>query len=180
MTTATQDISSKKTFTPESGAISGLLVEMQVCKGEVRNIRVETVRGTFQARLSKSLRIPMGRELELHMPVRLWLRVKGRKVRADLIIPLEPKKVVCTAPEACIWVCTSKSCCRKGGDQLLKSLQEAAQHQPPETRLQIKQCGCLGACKKGPTLKVKGDRKLHQVAPRSAPEWLAAVLQSRN
>jgi len=168
------EITSKKRFLPESGPLTGLIVALQRGKDGLRSVTVESVRGTFEARLSKDIREGLAAELDEGMAVRLWLRVKGSKVKALLIIPLEAKQVVYTGSRAaCIWVCTSKSCCRKGGSDLYKSLRHAAQDQP---EVQVKQCGCLGACKKGPSLKIRGDRKVHQVSPGAAPDWLNAAL----
>ena len=175
------EITSKKKFFPPSGPISGLLLSLnQSPKGSLRSLTVETVWGTFEAKLSKELRKPSQAELEPGMAVRLWLRVKGPKIRILMVVPLEARQVIYTGPrEACIWVCTSKSCCRKGGSELLKSLQNAAENHS-QAKLQVKKCGCLGACKKGPSLKVRGDKKVHQVSPCSASQWLAAILKSRN
>ena len=168
------EITSKKRFQPESGPLTGLIMGMQHGKSGLRSVTIESVRGTFEARLPKDCSEGLAAELELGMAVRLWLRVKGSKIKALLIVPLEAKQVVYTGSRAaCIWVCTSKACCRKGGSELLKSLRSAAQDQP---EVQVKQCGCLGACKKGPSLKMRGDRKIHQVSPGAAPDWLNAAL----
>ncbi|MBS2038082.1 (2Fe-2S) ferredoxin domain-containing protein [bacterium] len=170
----TPEITSKKRFQPESGPITGLIAAFHNGKNGLRSLTVETVRGTFEARLDKELREALTAELEVGMAVRCWLRVKGSKVKAQLVLPLEAKQVVYTgARSACIWVCTSKSCCRKGGTELLKSLRKAAQENPD---IQVKQSDCLGACKKGPTLKMRGDKKVYQVTPGAAPEWLNAAL----
>lgn len=170
----TQEITSKKRYLPESGPISGLITGLDRSKGGLRSLTVETVRGTFEARLAKDIREGLSAELDEGMAVRLWLRVKGSKIKAQLVVPLEAKQVVYTGSrEACIWVCTSKSCCRKGGDELLKSLKKAAEENPD---VQVKQCGCLGACKKGPSLKMRGDKKVYQVTPGAAPDWLSAAL----
>lgn len=168
------EITSKKRFQPESGPLTGLIVALHHGKGGLRSVTVESVRGTFEATLSKDVREGLAAELDEGMGVRLWLRVKGSKIKALLIIPFEAKQVVYTGSRAaCIWVCTSKACCRKGGTDLLKSLRQAALDQP---EVQVKQCGCLGACKKGPSLKIRGDRKVHQVSPGAAPDWLNAAL----
>lgn len=173
-------VTSKGDYIPPSGPISGLLTSLQESKGILRSLTVETMWGSFQAKLAKHLRQPLAAELTQGMAVRLWLRVKGSKIRALLVVPLEARQVLYTGPrEACIWVCTSKSCCRKGGSELLKTLQQAAQSQS-DARLEVKKCGCLGACKKGPSLKVRGDKKVHQVSPCSASQWLATVLRSPN
>ncbi len=170
----TPEITSKKRFQPESGPLTGLVTALQRGKSGLRSLTVETVRGTFEARLAKDIREGLSAELEEGMAVRLWLQVKGSKVKAQLVVPLEAKQVVYTGSrEACIWVCTSKSCCRKGGTELLKSLRKAAEENPD---VQVKQCGCLGACKKGPTLKMRGDKKVYQVPPVNAPDWLSAAL----
>lgn len=175
------EVTSKKRFLPESGPISGLLTALHESKGALRSLTVETVFGTFEARLPKELRQPLQAELEVGMAVRLWLKVKGGKIKAALVVPLEARQVIYTGPrEACIWVCTSKSCCRRGGSELYKALQEVARAET-ETRLEIKKCDCLGSCKKGPSLKVRGDKKVHQVEPCSARQWVArTVLKSRN
>ena len=168
------EITSKKRFQPGSGPITGLITALQRSKSGLRSVTVESVSGTFEARLSKDIREGLAAELDEGMAVRLWLRVKGGKIKALLIVPLEAKQVVYTGSRAaCIWVCTSKACCRKGGSDLYKSLRSAAQEQP---EVQVKECGCLGACKKGPSLKIRGDRKVHQVAPGAAPDWLSAAL----
>jgi (2Fe-2S) ferredoxin len=174
------EATSKKSFLPPSGPISGILSSFRESKGVLRSLLVETLWGSFEAKLSKDMRQPLHAELVQGMAIRLWLRVKGSKVRALLVVPLEARQVVYTgAREACIWVCTSKSCCRRGGSELLKTLQEAAQTQL-EARLEVKKCGCLGTCKKGPSLKVRGDKKVHQVSPCSAPQWLETIIRSRN
>jgi (2Fe-2S) ferredoxin len=169
-----QEITSKKRFQPESGPQTGLITALQRGKGGLRSLTVETVRGTFEARVARDIREGLSAELDEGMAVRLWLRVKGSKIKAQLVVPLDAKQVVYTGSrEACIWVCTSKSCCRKGGTELLKSLRQAAMENPD---VQVKQCGCLGACKKGPSLKMRGDKKVYQVAPGTAPDWLSAAL----
>jgi (2Fe-2S) ferredoxin len=168
------EVTSKKRFQPESGPITGLIIALHSGKKGLQSIVVETVRGTFEARLSKDIRQGLAAELEEGMAVRCWLRVKGSKVKAQLVVPLQARQVVYTGSRAaCIWVCTSKSCCRKGGSELLKSLRKAAQDNPD---VQVKQCDCLGACKKGPSLKMRGDKKVYQVSPGSAPDWLSAAL----
>lgn len=147
-------------------------------------LTVETVRGTFRAKVAKGLRAALGAELSVGMAVRLWVRVKSDKVLVELVIPLQAKQQIdqaapCGASrEACIWVCTSKSCCRRGGSELLTNLQNAVEQQD-QARIQIKKCGCLGSCKKGPSLKIRGDKKIHQVTPCGVPQLLERVL-SRN
>lgn len=172
-------VRSKQKFVPDSGPQVGLLIAIESNrKGEPRVLEVETVAGTFQASVAKKLRAPLSLELETGMAVRLWLRNKGGRLRVELAVPLEAKKMIhipgCSQKEACIWVCTSKSCCRRGSSEVLEALQEAVLHQQAEIR--VKKCGCLGTCKRGPSLKVRGDRKVHQVSPRSAEEFLQRVL----
>lgn len=170
----TQEITSKKSFQPESGPITGLIQTLHQGKNGLSSLTVETVRGTFEARIGKDIREALTAELEVGMAVRCWLRVKGTKVKALLVLPLEARQVVYTgARSACIWVCTSKSCSRKGGAELLKALRKVAGENPD---IQVKQSDCLGACKKGPTLKMRGDKKVYQVKPGAAPEWLNAAL----
>lgn len=178
-------VTSKKPFTPPTGPITGLVVSwIQDKQGAPKVLRIETVRGSFQAKLAKPLRSPLSHELTRDMPVRLWLRVKGQNIRAEMVVPLEAKQVIegpCNnAPsQACIWVCTSKSCCKKGGSELLQKLKEVASEQP-NCQLEVKKCGCLGTCKKGPSLKIKGDRKVHQVTPCAVPQWINKVISSPN
>ncbi|MFN8606904.1 MAG: (2Fe-2S) ferredoxin domain-containing protein [Vulcanimicrobiota bacterium] len=170
----TPEITSRKRIQPESGPITGLITALHLGKNGLRSFTLETVRGTFEARPEKDIRQALAAELDQGMAVRCWLRVKGGKVKAQLVVPLEPKQVVYTASRAaCVWVCTSKSCLRKGGTELLKSLRMAAQENP---EVQVKQSDCLGACKKGPSLKMRGDKKVYQVSPGAAPDWLNAAL----
>lgn len=173
-------LTSKKRITPESGVISGLLVSWKTNKElEPVTLTIETVGGTFEGKVPRTQRSALKAELELGKPVRVWLRSRPGKVKIQLCLPLEPKQVLVTGPEeACIWVCTSKSCGRKGGQELLASLREAAQ--TCETRLEIRKSDCLGACKRGPTLKVRGHKKIHQVEPKTVPQWLETVLRSTN
>lgn len=177
------DLTSKKPFVPSSGPITGLLTGMDTNKDRhPKVLTVETVRGTLRAKVVKGLRPALRAELSVGMAVRLWLRVKGDKVQAELVIPLQAKQAIEAPPcgasrEACIWVCTSKSCCRRGGSQLLEKLQQAVEEQD-QARIQIKKCGCLGSCKKGPSLKIRGDKKIHQVTPCAVPELLERVLST--
>lgn len=182
MPTLKTDLTSKKRFVPEAGPVSGLLVGMDTNKeGHPKVLTVETVRGTFKARVAKSLRAPLGSELELRMALRLWLKVKGDKIMAQLVVPLRARQVVegaCReARQACIWVCTSKSCCRRGGSEVLERLRDAIAPED-QARIQIKKCGCLGTCKKGPSLKIRGDKKIHQVDPCGVPQLLERVLHN--
>lgn len=177
--TQLSNLTSKKPMSPQSGPMHGLIVDWCLDKkGQPKQLQIETVAGTFQARVVKSQRPCLAGELWLQAPVRLWLQVKGSRVTAEYVVPLEPRQQVETgcseqARQACIWVCGSKSCCRKGGSELLDKLKAAADGQP---QLKVKKCDCLGTCKKGPSLKVKGDRKIHQVNPNRLSEWLERVL----
>lgn len=182
MPTLRNDLTSKKRFVPESGPISGLLVAMETNKEQhPKLLTVETVRGTFKAKVSKALRAPLALELGLKMPVRLWLKVKGDKITAELVVPLEARQVVDTScresRQTCIWVCTSKSCCRRGGSEVLEKLQQSIPAED-QARIQIKKCGCLGTCKKGPSLKIRGEKKIQQVSPCAVPQLLERVLRS--
>ena len=187
-----RELSSKKNILPEDGPVSGLVVAWSKDKhGHPKTLRIETVRGTFQAKLNKELRQPLSAELSPGMAVRLWVKVKSQTVKALLVVPLEAKQVLKAGvppgasgaaavgkPQACIWVCTSKSCCRKGGSELLESVKLAAES--CEAQIEVKKCGCLGTCKKGPSLKIRGDKKVHQVSPCAVPQWLNKALATRN
>ena len=175
----TEALTSKKKIQPGDGPQVGLLVNIERNRSaEPKRLTVETVTGTLEAVVSKKLRAPLALELEVGMAVRIWVRCKGGRLRAELVVPLEAKQMIrmpgCAQKEACIWVCTSKSCGRKGSSEVLEALQEAVQQQDAEIR--VKKCGCLGTCKKGPSLKVRGDRKVHQISPRSVDQFLQQVL----
>lgn len=170
------DITSKRPFIPGPGPITGLIVELQRVKNELRGITLETVRGTFTMSLNRSLREALSAELNAGMAVRCWLIIKGNKVKAQLVVPLKARPIVYTQPGSCsIWVCSSKSCCRKGGDQLFKCLLQATEN---NSLVKVRQCACLGACKKGPSLKISGEKRIHQVLPKNASDWLSTKLTS--
>jgi NADH:ubiquinone oxidoreductase subunit E len=173
-------VTSKRPFLPPAGPISGLLLDMQRDKQDrPKALMVETVWGTFRAQLPKGLRTGLNQELELGQAIRLWLSHKGHKIVADLVVPHQAKALVYSGPrEACIWVCTSKSCCKRGSDEVWQALQEAARKSTH--KLEIKKCDCLGTCKKGPSLKVKGHKRVYQVDPQATHQWLNGLLQTRN
>ena len=177
-------LTSKKPFCPPDGPITGLVARMGTSKsGLPKTLTVETVGGTFEVKLEKSQRAPLAAEISTGTPVRVWVRNEGRSLRADYVAPLEarpnlevPIRCSTATREACIWVCTSKSCCRKGGAELLERVQEEA-CKVDGARLRVRECGCLGTCKKGPSLKVRGEKKIHQVAPGGVPALIARVVR---
>lgn len=118
-------------------------------QGRWKGLWLETQRGIVKVRLPKSLRVLAELELEPGKPLRIWLDPKDRATAAALI-PLQAKLVISGGcKKTCVAVCSSKSCCRKGGKEIYRTLQ-----QQPD--IEVKKCGCLKSCKSGPMVKIDG------------------------
>jgi len=82
-----------------------------------------------------------------------------------------PKSVV-----AKVFVCTKKDCCKKGSENVLAALSEAA---TPD--IQVRSCGCLGKCSKGPAVRVVAGkdsvnkRLFTKVSSKSPSQFLDTV-----
>mmetsp|Transcript_20526 Transcript_20526/g.35274 ORF Transcript_20526/g.35274 Transcript_20526/m.35274 type:complete len:290 (-) Transcript_20526:885-1754(-) len=92
-----------------------------------------------------------------------------------------PARLPSSAPSskavvAKLFVCTEKDCCKKGAQNLLAALSEAA---TPD--IQVRGCGCLGKCSKAPVVRVVAGKDSAQkrlftkVSSKSVSEFLATV-----
>lgn len=73
-----------------------------------------------------------------------------------------------------IYVCTQgKKCPKRGSKKVLKQLQDEVANQA--SSLEVKGCGCLGMCKKGPSLIVTPDKvRYGRVKPEDSYEIVKA------
>jgi len=73
-----------------------------------------------------------------------------------------------------IYVCTQgKKCPKRGSKKVLEKLQAEIASQ--SSSLEVKGCGCLGTCKKGPSLIVTPDKTRYgRVKPEDAAEIVKA------
>ena len=73
-----------------------------------------------------------------------------------------------------IYVCTQgKKCPKRGSKKVLAQLQSEVAAQA--SSLEVKGCGCLGTCKKGPSLIVSPDKvRYGRVKPEDAAELVKA------
>lgn len=73
-----------------------------------------------------------------------------------------------------IYVCTQgKKCPKRGSKKVLEKLQAEVADQA--SSLEIKGCGCLGTCKKGPSLIVTPEKTRYgRVKPEDAAEIVKA------
>jgi len=84
--------------------------------------------------------------------VRVWIR----KRKVQMFVPLRAKtQIAPPCRSRCIMVCGSKTCCRKGGDELLERLKEEARARG-DNAIRVKRCGCLKNCEEGPSVKMQG------------------------
>lgn len=73
-----------------------------------------------------------------------------------------------------IYVCTQgKKCPKRGSKKVLEQLQAEVANQA--SSLEVKGCGCLGTCKKGPSLIVTPDKvRYGRVKPEDSYEIVKA------
>lgn len=164
--------------------LSGILAKkITGGSGRLKKLLLEIPGGHIEIRLPKELRVVAELELKVGEPVRIWLDPDSKQPRAVSLIPLRPYQILphsCLtanpgAPRACVFVCNSKSCCRKGGDELYQKLVEASELDPG---LQVRKCGCLKQCDSGPMVKIKG-KGVEALAPRDVPHLVKKLREPK-
>jgi hypothetical protein len=137
--------------------------------GRWKAIWLETHHGMTKVKLPKFLRELAELELDLGAPVRVWLDPEERST-ARALIPLQAKLVISGGcKKTCVAVCSSKSCCRKGGKKLYQQLCDLSS----TSDLEVRKCGCLKSCKSGPMVKVDG--RVQALSLDTPPSWLPSA-----
>lgn len=158
-----------KKHSDHDSTVSGLLKSKVAGKsGRIKRLVLDTPTGLVEVRIPKSLRYLAQLELEVGEPMRVWLDGSPKNKTALALVPLNPRTVlphVFNPARTCILVCTSKTCSRKGGDDLHSKLVEATAAHPT---LEVKKSSCLKQCRKGPNVKIAG-RGVEPLTPGEVP-----------
>jgi NADH:ubiquinone oxidoreductase subunit E len=149
-------------------------------KERLKYMRLQTEQGERHIKLPDYVRYALMQEVELGSWVRVWVRSKGDKLKAVMVIPLPPKTDVQTVAAIAevaeraiatickIQVCQKGSCCKRGAAAVLQALQGTLAEWPTEQSVQVEATGCLKDCKRGPNLKI-GSVFYNQVQPHQIP-----------
>jgi hypothetical protein len=138
-----------------------------------------TETGIQTIELAKSLR----KKWLAEYPVGSWLKLatslsskSKSNLKAKAIVASQGSKIATgerrNPPKGEIKVCTKSACARRGGKATCAAIAEVIANNGWEGSLQVKEVGCLGACKQGPAI-VTPDRKLHR---QVTPEKVKGVL----
>ncbi|WP_204138112.1 (2Fe-2S) ferredoxin domain-containing protein [Halomicronema sp. CCY15110] len=168
-------------------------------KGKIKGVCLQTETATYAIKLPKYLRPVLVRELTPGDFVQVWAYCEAERWRGINILPLaEPEQSAlqarwqtrdtvsrpapnqvetATAPESpalhpkplCVQVCRKGTCFKRGGRQIMESLETVTAADPSLQHVSVEGVGCLKACKKGPNLKLSNAKKvISGVTPENA------------
>lgn len=73
----------------------------------------------------------------------------------------------------CIQICRKSDCCKRGGVQVLRALEQAVNDHPERERIHVKPIGCIKKCKAGPNLVIMpGRARYSNVSPEDVPHLI--------
>jgi (2Fe-2S) ferredoxin len=146
-------------------------------KGRLKYLRLQTDQGEQLVKLPDYVGYALTEEAEPGAWVRVWVRQKGEKLKAVMVIPLSPKSEVTMpapvskslTPSICsIQVCRKGGCCKRGGLNVWQALQNSLQQVPDGQMVQLEASGCMKECKHGPNIRV-GSKVYSQVQCEQIP-----------
>jgi (2Fe-2S) ferredoxin len=155
-------------------------------KGRPKYLRLQTDQGEQLIKLPDYVGYALAEEVESGAWVRVWVRQKGEKLKAVMVIPLAPTAAVNVSapvsesrlPSICkIQVCRKGGCCKRGGLNVWQALQEALQQTSGGQRVHLEASGCMKECKHGPNIRV-GSAIYSQVRCDQIPEILQTHLSN--
>ena len=170
-------------------------------EGKLKYFHLATAEGEIQLKLAKPLRYTVGPQLTPgewivvqgeqklkkygEIKRKVWsIRSAGAVAQATPAAPT----TVAQAPDAaqgsgaeesqprlgCIQVCRKSDCCKRGGSQVLRALEQAVQSHPEGERIQVRSIGCMKNCKAGPNVVIMpGRARYSQVRPEDVPRLMA-------
>lgn len=159
---------------------------------KLKYLRLATASGEIDIKLPKELRLSLWRSL---MPGE-WIQVTGLqkrdelketiKFKADDVVPVVPSSVsseepdvasVNSSPKAAvppakstILVCQKSDCCKRGGRQVTRALQDTLSDRGLADQVKIKGTGCMKRCKAGPNIVMPDKTRYSRISSDAIPE----------
>ena len=163
---------------PEGTVLKGQFVEvLRSKKGKLKGITLRTPVQEYAIKLPKYLRPVVVRELAPHAFVQVWAYRDDDQWRGINILPLAESEAialrdlwqelpplksesVAPPPQLCVKVCSKGKCFKRGGRQILQTLQAEVAADPNLSHVSVKGVGCMSACKQGPNLQLSTSKKV--------------------
>ena len=164
---------------PEGTVLKGQFVDvLRSKKGKLKGMTLRTPAQKYAIKLPKYLRPVVVRELAPHAFVQVWAypddgqwrginilplaesdAIALRNLWQELPPPVQPKPAA-SPPQLCVKVCSKGKCFKRGGRQILQTLQAEVAANPDQSHVSGKGVGCMSACKHGPNLQLSGSKKV--------------------
>ena len=164
---------------PEGTVLKGQFVDvLRSKKGKLKGITLRTPAQEYAIKLPKYLRPVVVRELAPHAFVQVWAYPDDDQWRGINILPLAEAEAITlrnlwqelpppatpaqadSRPQLCVKVCSKGKCFKRGGRQILQTLQTEVAANPDLSHVSVKGVGCMSACKHGPNLQLSTSKKV--------------------
>jgi NADH:ubiquinone oxidoreductase subunit E len=154
--------------------LEGHFLQWQRSKsGKHQDLLIQTNTVVQSVRINKQLHALMAALITPNMSMSLQVKAKKHRLIAKFVV-LIPQEKLSISPSMIppprnqaieIKVCNSKHCCKKGSQDICRSLEQLQLE--PGMDLKIKKVGCMGDCQKAPLIKIDGH-KHQRLSPQAA------------